>query len=43
MFGDVKLTKNADPDKYCYSGYGIAFDFGSYPGFDWGEKVIILE
>ena len=26
MFGAVKLTKNADPDKYNYSGYGIGFD-----------------
>ena len=25
MFGSVKLTKNADPDKYKYSGYGIGF------------------
>ena len=23
FFGAVKLTKNADPDKYGYSGYGI--------------------
>ena len=26
LFGGVKLTKNADPDKYSYSGYGIGFD-----------------
>ena len=26
LFGAVKLTKNADPDKYNYSGYGIGFD-----------------
>ena len=26
LFGCVKLTKNADPDKYSYSGYGIGFD-----------------
>ena len=25
MFGSVKLTKNADPDKYKYHGYGIGF------------------
>ena len=25
-FGAVKLTKNADFDKYKYSGYGIGFD-----------------
>ena len=30
LFGSVKLTKNADPDKYSYSGYGIGFDFCSY-------------
>ena len=27
VFGSVKLTKNADPDKYKYSGYGIEFNF----------------
>ena len=26
LFGSVKLTKNADIDKYGYSGNGIAFD-----------------
>ena len=26
MFGAVKLTKNADPDKYIYTCYGIGFD-----------------
>ena len=26
LFGGVKLVKNADPDKYSYSGYGIRFD-----------------
>ena len=26
FFGAVKLTKNADVDKYKYSGYGIKFD-----------------
>ena len=26
LFGAVKLTKNADPDKYSYSGYHIGFD-----------------
>ena len=37
LFGSVNLTKNADPDKYSYSGYGIGFDsrsLFSYPGFD---------
>ena len=26
LFGSVKVTKNDDPDKYKYSGYGIGFD-----------------
>ena len=26
LFGSVKLTKNADLDKYKYSSYGIGFD-----------------
>ena len=26
LFGSVKLTKNAAPDKYKYSDYGIGFD-----------------
>ena len=26
LFGSVKLIKNADPDKYEYSRYGIRFD-----------------
>ena len=26
LFGDVKLTKNSDPDKYSYFSYGISFD-----------------
>ena len=26
LFDAVTLTKNADPDKYSYSGYGIGFD-----------------
>ena len=26
LFGAVTLTKNADIDKYRYSGYGIGFD-----------------
>ena len=44
LFIAVKLTKNADKDKYSYSGYSIAFDFPprfSYPGFDWDKNVII--
>ena len=26
LFGAVALTKNADIDKYKYSGYGVGFD-----------------
>ena len=26
LFGGVKLAKNADPDKYLCTGYGIGFD-----------------
>ena len=29
LFGSVKLTKNADLDKYKYSGYSIEFDYRS--------------
>ena len=29
LFGSVKLTKNADPDKFKYTAYGIGFDFRS--------------
>ena len=37
LFGVVKLSKNFDPDKYCYSGYGIRFNSSSlysYPSFN---------
>ena len=43
MFGTVRLTKNADLDKYSYSGFGIGFDshwLFLFPGFDWGRNVI---
>ena len=42
----VKLTKNADPDKYSYSGYGTGFNtclLFSAPNFDWSKNVIIIE
>ena len=26
LFGDFNLTKNADPSKYLYSGFGVEFD-----------------
>ena len=44
-FGAVKLTKNADPDKYCYSGYGIQFDacsHFSYQNGKWGKKYCYI-
>ena len=45
LFGAVKLTKNADPDKYKYSSYGTGFD--SCSQFSWidrslGKNVIIF-
>ena len=43
MFTAVEPTKNADPNKYSYSGYGIGFDsrsLFSIPNFDWGKNVI---
>ena len=45
LFGTVKLTKNADIDKYGYSGYGIGFDRHgsfSFPGTGLGRNVIIF-
>ena len=44
LFGTVRLTKNADIDKYKYSGYGIGFDRkGSYSiGNEVGRNVIIF-
>ena len=39
LFGVVTLTKNADLDKYGYSGYGIGFDRRSsfsFPGGGFG-------
>ena len=45
LFGDVKLGKNADPDKYLYSGYGIGFDSRSkfsLPDGSIGKNVIIF-
>ena len=45
LFGSVKLTKNADPDKYKYSGYNTGFD--SRSGFyiqmqAWEKNVLIF-
>ena len=44
LFGAVKLTKNAEIDKYRYSGYGIGFDKGFYwhPSGGTGRNVIIF-
>ena len=45
LFGAVRLTKNADIDKYQYSGYGIGFDRESsfsFPGSGFGQNVIIF-
>ena len=45
LFGRVKLTKNADPDEYSYSGYGIGFDTciqSSLPDISIGKNVIIF-
>ena len=45
MFGSVKLTKNADIDKYGYSGYGIGFDRKTLfsIGNEIGKNVIIFD
>ena len=43
LFGAVTLTKNADIDKYWYSGYGIGFDRrGSFslPRGGFGQNVL---
>ena len=45
LFGAVTLTKNADIDKYGYSGYGIGFDRRgsfSFPGGAYGQNVLIF-
>ena len=45
LLGTVKLKKNADIDKYKYSGYGIGFDSrGSFsnPSGGYGRNVIIF-
>ena len=45
LFGAVSLTKNADINKYKYSGYGIGFDrHGSFssPDIGLGRNVIIF-
>ena len=45
LFGAVSLTKNADIDKYGYSGYGIRFDrktVFSFPSGGFTQNVIIF-
>ena len=44
LFGAVKLTKNADPDKYSYSGYNIGFVSRSHVSIlnTCGKNVIIF-
>ena len=45
LFDAVKLTKNADIDKYGYSGYGIGFDRKSsfsFPGGGFGQDLTIF-
>ena len=45
MFRCVKSTKNADPNKYSYSSYGIEFDTCGYhclPDGCVGKNVIIF-
>ena len=45
LFGGVKLTKNPDPDKYSYPGYGISCDatglFTLLSG-GFGQNVVII-
>ena len=42
--GAVKLTKNADIDKYKYFGFAIGFDkrFYSHPSGQTGRNVVML-
>ena len=45
LFGAVALTKNADVDKYRYSGCGNGFDRKSsfsFPGGKFGQNVLIF-
>ena len=46
LFGSVKLTKNADLDKYRCSGYAIGFGFLSeflFTDVIFGKNVTFLE
>ena len=45
FFGAVILTKDADIDKYGYSGYGIGFgrrSSFSFPGGGCGQNVLVF-
>ena len=45
LFSAITLAKNADIDKYRYSGYGIGFDRRSsfsFPGGGFGQNVLIF-
>ena len=45
LFGVVTLTKNADIDKYKYSGYGIGFgrrSSFSFPSGGFGQNILIF-
>ena len=45
LFGAVTLTKNADIEKYKYSGYGTGFDRRSsfsFPSGGFGQNVVIF-
>ena len=45
LIGSVKITKNADTDKYPHSGCGVEFDswsLFSIPSFDWGKNIVIF-
>ena len=45
LFGAVTLTKNADIEKYGYSGFGITFDRRSsfsFPDGGFGKNVLIF-
>ena len=45
LVGAVTLTKNADIEKYGYSGFGIGFDWRSsfsFSGGGFGENILIF-
>ena len=40
LFGAAKMIKNADSDKYSYSGYGIGFNAGGTFSLSDGSGLI---